>query len=337
MYADVIALSRLFQAWYAFRRGKAHKPDVQVFERHLENNLFALYEALRDKTYRHGQYVSFYVADPKRRHIHKATVADRVIHHLLYAHFYGLFDKAFIYDSYSCRIGKGTHKAVHRLVSFVGKASGNYSRPCWALQCDIKQYFATVDHQILVSLLRRKISDRDIMWLLSQVIESFHSDAGCGKGIPLGNLTSQIFANIYLNELDQFIKHQLRVPYYLRYADDFLLLSIRRETLDGYLLKLVNFLKITLRMELHPKKIRIRRLTWGIDFVGYIVLPHCVLPRTKTKHRMFERLEDRKNSPGFNNSLQSYLGYLSHANAYGVSQTVENLAWLWRDGSGNDP
>ncbi len=160
---------------------------MQIFERNLEDNLFALQNELKNKTYRHGKYQAFYVYDPKLRHIHKAEVSDRIIHRLLYKYLYELFDKSFIYDSYSCRIGKGAHKAVKRLEKFTRIVSKNYTKNCWALKLDIKKFFASIDHEILLRLLKLKINDKDILGLLKQVIDSFHSDYGHGKGIPLGN------------------------------------------------------------------------------------------------------------------------------------------------------
>lgn len=152
-YSEIISIENLFQVWDEFRKGKRERKDVQVFERNLEDNLFNLHQALRDKTYSHGKYQSFYVHDPKQRHIHKAGVADRVAHHLLYKFLYSVFDKAFIYDSYSCRLDKGTHKAVDRLEKFTRIVSKNYTKPCWALKLDIKKFFASVDHKILLQLL----------------------------------------------------------------------------------------------------------------------------------------------------------------------------------------
>lgn len=328
-YIELTQIDNLFQAWSEFRRGKGKKRDVQVFERNLEDNLFRLQENLKNKTYRHGGYQEFYVHDPKRRHIHKAEVADRVVHHLLYKFLYEVFDPIFIHDSYSCRIDKGTHKAVLRLEKFTRKVSRNYTTECWALKCDIKKFFASADHEILKELLKRRIKDKDILWLLSQVIDSFRSTVGKEKGIPLGNLTSQVFANIYLNELDQFVKHKLKAKYYLRYADDFLLLSSDKKLLESYIIPIREFLQDTLKLELHPKKIILRRLDWGIDFLGYIVLPHYRLPRTKTKRRVFKKLKEKVNSDSFEQSSQSYLGYLGHAKSFKVIQDLKNKIWLW--------
>src|SRR3990167_10437280 len=222
-YFSLISIENLFQAWEEFKNGKRKKHDVQVFERYLEDNLFDLQTKLKHKTYRHGTYSEFYVTDPKRRHIHKAEVHDRIVHRLLYKYLYKLFDKTFIYDSYSCRLGKGTHRAVRRLEYFSRKLSKNYTRDFWSLKLDIRQFFASVDHEILYGLITKRIKDEDILWLIGEVINSYSSSAvekQSGEvldhtrtindvGIPLGNLTSEIFANIYLNELDQFVKHKI--------------------------------------------------------------------------------------------------------------------------------
>lgn len=328
-YSNLISIENLFQAWIEFRKGKSKRLDVQVFERNLEDNLFALHKSLKSKSYRHGGYHSFYVNDPKQRHIHKANVADRIVHHLLYTFLYKLFDRSFIYDSYSCRLNKGTHKGVKRLEVFARKVSQNYTTDCWALKCDIKKFFASVDHEILLTLLKKKIKDEDIIWLLKQIIYSFHSEQGVGKGMPLGNLTSQVFANIYLNELDQFVKHKLKTKYYIRYADDFLFLSDKNEFYQ-YTSILVNFLNENLKLELHPKKIVLRKLDWGIDFLGYVVLPYYIVPRTKTKRRIFKKLKEKIGSENFNQSMQSYLGYLGYANSFKIIQQLENQIWFWR-------
>lgn len=329
-YLELIALDQLFQAWNEFRKGKRKRIDVSAFERNLEDNIFSLYESLLNKSYKHGSYHSFYVQDPKLRHIHKATVTDRVIHHLLYKFLYNLFDKYFIYDSYSCRLDKGTHKGVEKLGKLARKVSKNYTQECWSLKCDIKKFFASVDHGILLSLLKSKIKDSDIIWLLKEILDSFHSENGEKKGIPLGNLTSQIFANIYMNELDQFVKHQLKVKYYLRYADDFIFLSTDKKLLESYVDPIRQFISDYLKLELHPNKIIFRKLKWGIDFLGYVTLPHYRLPRAKTRQRIFKQSKIKSGSPNFNQSFQSYLGYFSHASSYKLTQKLKNQLWYWQ-------
>lgn len=163
-------------AWKEFRKEKRKKPDVQLFERYLEDNLFELHYQLKNKTYKHSNYTSFYINDPKLRNIQKAKVADRVVHHAIYRILYPIFDKTFINDSYSCRINKGTHRAVNRLEKFTRKVSHNYTRPCFALKCDIKKFFASVDHKILIDLIKEKIKCPNTLQLIRKIISSFSSE-----------------------------------------------------------------------------------------------------------------------------------------------------------------
>jgi len=226
------------------------------------------------------------------------------------------FDKAFIYDSYSCRLNKGTHRAVDRLEKFTRIVSQNYTRPCLALKCDIKKFFASVDHQILIQLINKKVRNKDILWLVKEIIQSFNSRGKADIGLPLGNLTSQLFANIYLDELDQFIKHKLKIKYYLRYGDDFIILDTDKNKLEKIILQLSDFLPSNLKLTLHPSKIIIRKLRQGIDFLGYIVLPHYRVLRTKTKKRMMRRLNQT--------NLPSYLGLIKHCDSYRLKKQLIN-------------
>ena len=326
-YTSLISIENLFQAWEEFKKGKRKKHDVQIFERNLEDNLFDLHQKLETKTYLHGSYQEFYVNDPKRRHIHKAEVSDRIVHHLLYKYLYGLFDDTFIFDSYSCRLGKGTHKAVLRLEKFARIVSKNYKEKCWVLKLDIEKFFDSVDHQILLKLISDNVEDEDIIWLVREVIQSFSTSTRglTPKGMPLGNLTSQIFANIYLNELDQFVKHKPKIKYYLRYADDFIILNNSKVKLLHYINILKSFLDKYLRLELHPDKIILRKLSWGIDFCGFIVLPHYRLVKTKTKKRIFMKVQKGKIA---HQSFQSYLGHFLHAHSYKNVQLLKNYFYL---------
>lgn len=300
-------------AWSDFKQGKTKKSDVQEFQFNLGDNLFSLHEKLKAKTYIHGQYRSFYVRDPKLRHIHKATVVDRVVHQALFRVLYHDFDRKFIFDSYSSRLGKGTHAAVRRLEEFVRKASLNYQKPVFALKCDIKKFFANIDQQILLALIRKTINDPDVVWLIEKIVFSFTEEPG--KGLPLGNVTSQLFSNIYLNELDYYIKQGLRQKYYLRYCDDFLILHQDREYLLNLIKPISEFLQARLKLTLHPDKISIRKLRQGIDYLGYVTLPHYRVIRTKTKRRAL-RLVNKRN-------INSYLGICCHANAYEVEQIIK--------------
>ena len=210
IFEKIISLENLFLAWQEFSRGKMKKLDVLEFKNRLEDNIFNLHQALKDKIYQHSDYTAFNVYDPKLRKIHKAVVIDRVLHHAIFRILYPLFDQNFIFDSYSCRIEKGTHRAVRRLEEFTRKLSQNNQRTIFALKCDVRKFFDSIDQKILLDLIKRKIQDDNAIELIEKIVRSFPA------GLPLGNVTSQIFANIYLNELDQFVKHKLKEKYYLR-------------------------------------------------------------------------------------------------------------------------
>jgi len=328
VFEKIISLENLFISWKEFKRGKTKKPDVQKFEMFLEDNLFKLWQELRDKTYTHSKYTDFYIKDPKLRHIHKAEVRDRVLHHAIYRILYPIFDKSFIFDSYSCRNKKGTHKAVLRLESLARKGNQNFTKPCYCLKCDIKKFFNSIDHRTLLGCLKMKVHAADALWLLEGIIESFGKNEG--KGLPLGNLTSQLFANIYLNELDQFVKHNLKAKYYIRYCDDFLILDSDQEFLAKLVGIIDEFLESRLKLSLNQNKIYISKLSQGVDFLGYIALPHYRVLRTKTKRRMFRKLGFRLaqlsageiSSKAFEQVRQSYLGILSHCSSWKLKQKL---------------
>lgn len=191
----IISTENLLEAWREFIVGKRGKWDVQEFSLRLMDNILELHNELQNHTYRHGGYQAFNICDPKPRNIHKASVRDRLLHHAIHRALYPFFDRAFIADSYSCRIGKGTHKALNRFRAFAYKASRNNTRTAWVLKCDIKKFFANIDHVILLDILKQSIFDKDTMWLLQEVIGSFCSGTP-GVGLPLGNLTSQLLVNV---------------------------------------------------------------------------------------------------------------------------------------------
>lgn len=305
-------------AWREFRRGKRNKQDVQEFEFNLEDNLFGLRQELKTKTYQHSHYTAFSIYDSKPRRIHKACVRDRILHHSVFRILYPIFDKSFIFDSYSCRIGKGTHRAVNRLEKFCRQLSKNNRRNIFVLKCDIKNFFDSIDQRILLGLIKDKVPDEKAIWLIKKIIKSFEKDAG--KGLPLGNVTSQLFANIYLNELDQFVKHKLKVKYYLRYCDDFVILGESRNYLVRLVSSIDNFLKEKLKITIHSDKIIIRKSHQGVDFLGYVVLPNYRVLRIKTKKRIIKKIKTKRkdvetgliSKKSFSQSLQSYFGILKH-------------------------
>lgn len=252
-----------------------------------------------------------------------------MLYQAVYQALYSLFEKHFIHDSYSSRDLKGTHRGVERFRVFAKKVSVNHCQLAFVLKCDIRKFFDSIDHDTLLELLERKLGVRalgaphesgapHLLGLLEKIIRSF--EVSTGKGLPLGNVTSQIFANIYLNELDQFVKHGLRAQYYIRYCDDFVLLSESRKELEWWIREIGQFLQEHLKLSLHPNKVTIRKLLQGTDFLGYVSLPHYRVLRTKTRNRMFKKIavlaaEVKRcelSEERFRNSLASYLGMLGH-------------------------
>ena len=330
IFDEIISLENLFLAWQEFCRGKRNKFDVQKFEYNLEDNIFQIHQELKTKTYRHSHYTSFYIQDPKLRHIHKANVRDRALHHAVFRILYPIFDKSFIFDSYSCRLERGTHKAINRLQKFAGKVSKNNTKNCFILKCDIEKFFDSIDHNILISLIQKKIKENDAMWLIRKIIESFTNSLN--KGLPLGNITSQLFANIYLNGLDRFVKNALKAKYYIRYCDDFVILSDNKEYLKRLIIRIDDFLKKELKLSLHSDKISVRKYHQGVDFLGYVSFPYHRILRAKTKKRMFEKIERKSrelkqgkiSAESFNQSVQSYLGILKHCDSYKLKRAFNN-------------
>lgn len=318
-FANIVSIENLLSAWQGFVRGKSHRQDVLEFEAHLMDHLFALHDDLVSGSYHHGGYHEFRVNDPKPRLIHKATVRDRVVHHAVFAALYPFYDKTFIADSYASRLDKGVHKAVNRLRMFSGKVTRNYHQTAWVLQCDVRKFFASIDHAILMTLLEERIRDERVVALLTNIIESFSLQQN--KGIPLGNLTSQLFANVYLHELDQFVKQTLRVPFYIRYADDFVLLAEDRGLLEQHFSTVESFLKQHLHLFLHPDKVSIRTVGSGHDFLGWIQFPHHRLPRK----RLVRRARTTVYESGNPRILASYLGLLSHGDTHELSRELLNL------------
>ena len=324
-FEDIVSVENLLSAWQEFVRGKRSKPDVQQFSINLIDNILQLHEDLVNKNYRHGGYHQFKISDPKPRDINKASVRDRLVHHAIYRILYPFFDKTFIAGSYSCRNNKGTHKALEKFQRMFYQMSRNNTRTVWVLKLDIKKFFASINHEVLKDILAKHIPDKDILWLLDNIINSFPPvDKSNDRyfyqhiGLPLGNLTSQLLVNVYMNEFDQFMKHQLKAKYYIRYADDFVILSHNKQELINQLSIIQTYLETKLKLTLHPNKIFLNTFASGIDFLGWVNFPTHRVLRTATKKRMMKRI---KNNPR-DATLQSYLGLLKHGDAHKLSQEV---------------
>jgi len=278
------------------------------------DNILSLHEDLKNKTYRHGGYQRFKINDPKPRTIHKASVRDRLLHHAVYHILYLFFDKTFIPDSFSCRDNKGTHKAIKKIREYASIVSKNNTKACWILKCDIRKFFASIDQNILINILEQYIPDKDIVNLLKEVIFSFKPN-----GLPLGNLTSQLFANVYLNEFDQFAKHKLKIKHYIRYADDFVILSENKNYLKTTLEPISSFLQNVLELATHPDKIFIKTLSSGIDFLGWVNFFDHRIVRKITKLRAVRNIE--KESTNYA-TISSYFGLLKHGNTHKVKENI---------------
>lgn len=313
-YHDIISIENLLAAWQEFAPGKRKKADVLDFQAHLMDNIISLHEDLKQGVYRHGEYVAFKIADPKPRDIHKAIVRDRVLHHAIYRKLYPFFDRTWVADSYSCRNDKGTHRAMNRFKAFNNKVSKNNTKTCWVLKCDIKKFFASVDQKTMIKILKKYIPDWQIVGLIREIVESFQSGRQ-GIGLPLGNLTSQLLVNIYMNEFDQYVKHKLKCRYYIRYADDFVLMSQARNELERYLPLIKEFLNTRLKLDLHPDKCYIKTFASGVDFLGWIHFNNHRIFRAASKRRMLRNLAEERSEP----RLISYRGLLSHGNAHKLS------------------
>lgn len=291
--------------------GKRKRRDVTEFSLHLFDHIVSLHHDLVNRRYHHGSYQAFCVNDSKLRDIHKASVRDRLLHHAIYRILYPFFDRKFIFDSYSCRKDKGTHRAINRFRIFARKVSRNYTGAIWVVKGDIRKFFANIDHEILIAILKKYINDANTMWLLEEIISSF-SIGNTSKGLPLGNLTSQLLVNIYMNEFDQFVKRKLKATYYIRYADDFVIFHRSKNYLIALIPQLQSYLHDELKLTLHPNKLFIKPLSLGIDFLGWIHFPYHRVLRTSTKRRMFTTLQQNNSKK----SLASYRGLLKHGNTY---------------------
>lgn len=295
--------------------------------------MFRLHNELITGRFNLHPYKVSIIQDPKRRVIHIASVRDRILFHAIYRKLYHVFDPSFIYDVYSSRVQKGTHAGINRLEVFLRKVSKNYSQPVFVLKCDIRKFFDSVDHSVLIDLVAKQIIDNKLLNLIKLVIESFNHSPG--KGLPLGNVTSQLFSNVYLNEFDQFVKHKLKVKYYIRYCDDFVIVDCRESVLKGLIPIISNFIKNELKLDLHPRKTEIRKIHQGCDFLGYILLLHYRILRTSTKNRILKNISNIKSKyeqglvseSRFTNTISSYLGILNHCKSEMILDQIERIFW----------
>lgn len=318
-YDELFSLNNIFKAWAKFRRGKAGKNDVMNFGLHLEDNLFCLYEELHNGVYKHLSYKYFQIFDNKKRDIYKAEVRDRVVHQIIFDYLLLLFEPEFISDSYASRIDRGQYKAINAFRYFI-KLVHNQYKPCFILKCDVRKYFDSLDQTVLLNLIKEKITCEKTLEIIKEIISSHTASSLPGKGVPLGNITSQIFANIYLNTLDKYVKKGLRCRFYVRYNDDLIVVSESSLKLEEIRTKIIFFAKEKLFLDIPIEKTSIRKINWGVDFLGFTILPEAVLLRNKTKNKMYANISPK--------NAYSYLGILEHCNSYNLKRKILSMEKL---------
>jgi retron-type reverse transcriptase len=293
-------------------------------------NLLALQNELLDETYKPKQLKTFILREPKTRNISVSDFTDRIVHHALCNIIEPIFDKSFIHDSYANRLGKGTHKAIERFDYFKRKVSKNNTKKCHILKCDIKKYFDSVNHKILTDIIKKKIKDEKTIRLIELILENHSSKNSKNSGMPLGNLTSQFFANVYLNELDQYIKHKLKIKYYIRYVDDFIIMHDTKDNLKSYKIKIDMFLQSKLKIELHKEKSKIRLLNQGISFLGFrIFYFHKLLKKNNLKHMWKNMLICKKKyarkQASYDEIYLKFDGWIAYAKNANTSKIINKI------------
>lgn len=340
LYPQVYAFENLYQAHRQARKGGKRKgPEVAEFEHNLGQNLLRLQEELGEQTYRPGPYRHFIVIERKARKISAAPYRDRVVHHALMNVIQPISEARFIHDSYACRVGKGTHRALDRAQYFA-------RRYPYVLQCDVRQFFPSIDHEILRGLLTRHIACRRTMWLVDQILKSgvgvlderytpvyFPGDdlfaVARPRGLPIGNLCSQHWANLYLHPLDTFVKQTLRCQGYLRYSDDFLLFAAVKSTLHGWRDEIIGFSQ-TLRLTLHEERAQVFPVKNGITFLGWRLFPHHRRLRRENVRHAVRRLRWQQvafargelDQEKLTASVQAWLAHAAHGNTYQLRRRI---------------
>lgn len=355
-----LTIEAVFDAYFDCRRAKRNTKNQLRFEADLERNLVELYHDLKDGSYEVGQSIAFVITHPKIREVWAADFRDRVVHHIIYNAISERFHNSFIRDSYACILGRGIHDGLNRVSGFARSVTQSWSRPAYFLKADVANFFNAINRTIMVDLVERRVQEPWLLKLIRQVAlhdprtnyqphsprhmfqrvpphkSLFH--AGEGNGLPIGNLTSQFFANVYMNELDQFAKRVLKVKYYGRYVDDMVLFHEDPDVLNEWYDRMDQFLHDTLALRFHPNKKQINLVKKGVDFTGFIIKPGRVYLRQtaiancKQKIRGWERdgsPVDKESLAMLSEAVNSYLGMLRQVNGYkarkSLCRQVENL------------
>lgn len=330
------SFAELVEAYFDCRRTKRNTPSALAFELDLEHNLIRLDEELRNGSYIPGRSICFVVTHPKAREVWAADFRDRIVHHLLFNRVSPRFHRSFIPDSCACIKGRGTLYAIRRLEGMVRSQTQNWSRPGYYLKCDIANFFVTIDKGVLAEQIAAEVIEpwwldlaNTILWHDPRKNYEFrgarrdldrvpHHKRLTSQpehlGLPIGNLSSQFFANIYMNALDQFAKHQLRARHYVRYVDDFVILSESKDYLNDCLYQINEFLPARLHVRLNPKKTILQPIERGIDFVGQIIKPWHTTTRRKTVNHAVNQMRNATPMDAYK-SANSYFGLLRQSDA----------------------
>jgi RNA-directed DNA polymerase len=342
MYSQLCTWDNLLLAYHKAAKGKRGHPNVAAFEYRLEDHLLELQRDLLEKTYQPGEYHSFYIHDPKKRLISAAPFRDRVVHHALCNLIEPIFERSFIFDSYANRIGKGTHRAIDRAQQFARRYK-------YILPCDIRQFFPSIDHAILRDILFRKLDDPGTFWLIDRILASgvgvlageyemtyFPNDdlfaVNRPRGLPIGNLTSQFWANCYLNPFDHFVKRKLHCPAYVRYVDDFLLFSDDKKILLAWKDAMLERLS-SLRLTLHEDSAQARSTQAGFSFLGFVVFPAYRRLKSRKGFAFRRRLMQMRKeySSGeiplsqITASVQGWVNHTRFANTWNLRKSILSL------------
>ncbi len=323
LYPKLCSRENIALAFKKAQKRKTQKPYVIEFKNNLIENLELLRLELLSETYKPKPLRTFIIRDPKVRKIRKSYFVDRIVHHAICNILEPIFEKRFIYDSFANRKGKGSLNAIKRFDKFKLKASKNNTRNCHVFKADIKHYFDEVNHNTLINILRKKVNDEKLILLISKVLKN-HSNS---VGMPLGNMTSQFFANVYLNELDQFVKNELKAKYYIRYVDDFVILHDSKEILESYKEKIDIFLKEKLQLEIHPTKSKILLLKKGISFLGFRNFAYHRLLRKANILNMKRKIiqATQRDYDSLCEFLEGWMAYANYASTYNLRRKIANF------------
>jgi len=367
-----LSIVEVFEAYFNCRSNKRNTANAIAFEIDYEHNLVQLCEEINNGTYQIGRSIAFIVDNPVKREIFAADFRDRVVHHLIFNKLNPLFEKQFIHDSYSCRVGKGTHFGIQRIDKFIRQCSANYTKDCYILKLDLQGFFMSInkniifeklehfiqqkynatDKELIVELCRKTIYNdptqnciikgkRNDWNNLPETKSLFHSKPNCG--LPIGNLTSQVFANFYMDSFDHYVKYDLKIRYYGRYVDDFVIVHESKEYLKNLIPKLSDYLQTELHVTIHPKKIYLQHYSKGLKFLGTVILPNRIYIANRTKGNFYTAIEkqnqiardhkpNKEEQAAFLSSMNSYLGIMKHYNSYKLRKEMlfKNLsAWWW--------